>query len=177
MVGSMEDSDGSVARKDRAHITSDWMVERRLIEGVRTREVRNIVTANGITTEIYRPDWDLIERGVQQAIHVSLRAGAVSAWHQHRSRWDCIMVVGGHMRIVLYDPREDSPTHDQVDVFLMSPARPTLLAVPPWVWHGVQNLAAEPSSFVNLFDRPYDYDDPDEWRLPLDTAEIPYSFT
>ena len=69
-----------------------------------------------------------------------------------------------------------SATAGQLDVFHLSPARPQLLAVPPWVWHGVQNLAGGVSSFVNMFDRPYDYDDPDEWRLPPDSQEIPYSF-
>ena len=172
----LETPETSGGKKDDAHIDKDWVVDRRLIDGVKTREVRNIVTANGITTEVYRPDWGIVEGNVQQAIHVSLRGGTISAWHQHRDRWDFIMVVGGHMRVVLHDPREESPTCGQVDVFHLSPARPTLLAVPPWVWHGVQNLSNDPSSFVNLFDRPYDYADPDEWRLPPDTDEIPYSF-
>ena len=164
------------AQKDHAHIDKNWVVSRDLIAGVATHEVRNVVTANGITTEVYRPDWGIVDGEVRQAIHVSLRGNAVSAWHQHRERWDYIMCVAGHLRIVLHDPREDSPTKGQVDVFHVSPARPVLLAVPPWIWHGVQNLSNEASSFVNLFDRPYNYDDPDEWRLPLDTPEIPYSF-
>jgi dTDP-4-dehydrorhamnose 3,5-epimerase len=166
----------STAQKDTAHIDKDWVVDRTLIDGVRTREVRNIVTANGITTEVYRPDWGIVDGQVQQAIHVSLRGGAISAWHQHRNRWDFLMVVGGHMRVVLHDARADSPTSGQVDVFHLSPARPTLLAIPPWIWHGVQNLSTDTSSFVNLFDKPYDYEDPDEWRLPPDSAEVPYSF-
>ena len=163
-------------RKDTAHIDRDWKVEARLIDGVRTRDVRNIVTANGITTELYRPDWGIVDGTVQQVIHVALRGGAVSAWHQHRERWDFLFVVGGHLRVVLHDPRPDSPTSGQVDVFHLSPARPTLLAVPPWIWHGVQNLSRDVSSFVNMFDRPYDYADPDEWRLPVGTDTIPYRF-
>ena len=99
------------AEKDRAHINKEWVIDRQLIDGVKTREVRNVVTANGITTEVYGPDWNIVDGRVQQAIHVSLRGGTVSAWHQHRDRWDFIMVVGGHMRVVLYDPREGSPTH------------------------------------------------------------------
>jgi dTDP-4-dehydrorhamnose 3,5-epimerase len=168
--------ESKTARKDAAHISRDWVVDRRLIEGVMTREVRNIVTANSITTELYRPDWEIVDGQVQQAIHVGLRGGAISAWHQHRGRWDYIFTVGGHLRVVLYDPREESSTRGQVDVFHLSPARPMLLAVPPEIWHGVQNLSAETSSFVNLFNLPYDYDDPDEWRLPPATEEIPYSF-
>ena len=167
----------STARKDDAHIDRDWVVRRRLIDGVKVREVRNIVTGNGITTELFRPDWEFVEGGVQQAIHVALRGQAISAWHQHRQRWDYVFVVGGHLRIVLHDPREGSPTRDQVDVFHLSPARPSLLAIPPGVWHGVQNLSTDVSCFVNLFNRPYDYENPDEWRLPPDTAEIPYRFS
>ena len=163
-------------RKDAAHIDSDWVVARDLIDGVRMREVRNIVTANGITTELYRPDWDMVDGEVRQVIHVALRGRAVSAWHQHRHRWDFLFVVDGHLRIVLHDPREGSPTRGQVDVFHLSPARPTLLAVPPCVWHGVENLSTDVSRFVNMFDQPYDYEDPDEWRLPPDSDEIPYRF-
>src|SRR5689334_11128342 len=97
-------------RKDSAHINEDWIIDRRLIEGVKTREVRNVVTANGITTELFRVDWAFVEGTVQQTIHVALRGEAISAWHQHRERWDYIFVVGGHLRIVLFDPREGSPT-------------------------------------------------------------------
>lgn len=164
------------ARKDAAHITSNWELTAGRIAGVRIREVRNVVTANGITTELYRPDWGVVEGAIQQVIHVALRGRAVSAWHQHRHRWDFLFVVGGHLRVVLFDPREDSTTRGQVDVFHLSPARPSLLAVPAWVWHGVQNLSTGVSSFVNMFDRPYDYADPDEWRLPPDTGEIPFRF-
>lgn len=165
-----------MAQKDRAHIDENWVVARRLIEGVAAREVRNVVTANGITTELYRRDWDFVEGTIEQVVHVALRPGAVSAWHQHRERWDYLFTVGGHLRVVLFDPRGGSPTTGQIDVFHLSPARPTLVAVPPYVWHGVQNIGNEPGRFVNLFDKHYDYDDPDEWRLPSDSPEIPYRF-
>lgn len=152
------------------------MLQRDLIDGVACREVRNIVTANGVTTELYRSDWGFVDGTVEQAIHVALRGGAISAWHQHRERWDYLFVVTGHLRVVLFDPREGSSTRGQVDVFHLSPQRPMLTAVPPFVWHGVQNLSTGSSSFVNFFDKPYDYDDPDEWRLPADAPEIPYRF-
>jgi dTDP-4-dehydrorhamnose 3,5-epimerase len=118
------------ARKDDAHIDRDWVVRRRLIDGVKVREVRNIVTGNGITTELYRPDWDFVDGAVQQAIHVALRGQAISAWHQHKLRWDYVFVVGGHLRVVLHDPREGSPTRGQVDIFHLSPARPSFAGHP-----------------------------------------------
>lgn len=173
MTDSRDPADGV---KDGAHISSDWVLDRNLIDGVIVREVRSVVTANSITTEICRSDWGVIDGTVEQTIHVDMRGNAISAWHQHRERWDYLFVVGGHIRVVLYDPRDDSPTRGQVDIFHLSPRRPQLLAVPPRAWHGVQNLSTEMSSFVNLFNKPYDYADPDEWRLPADSEQIPYAF-
>jgi dTDP-4-dehydrorhamnose 3,5-epimerase len=172
-LASLADTQGI---KDVAHISSDWVLDRRLIDGVVVREIRSVVTANSVTTEICRSDWGIVDGSVKQTIHVSMRGNAISAWHQHRNRWDYIFVIGGHLRVVLYDPREESPTRGQVDVFHLSPQRPQLLAVPPSIWHGVQNLSAEVSSFVNLFNEVYDYADPDEWRLPADTEQIPFVF-
>ena len=162
--------------KDAAHISPEWVLDQRLIDGVVVREIRSVITGNSVTTEICRSDWGIVDGSIKQTIHVAMRGNAISAWHQHRHRWDYIFVVGGHLRVVLFDPRDESPTKGQVDVFHLSPHRPQLLAVPPSVWHGVQNLSADTSSFVNLFNEVYDYADPDEWRLPADTGQIPYVF-
>ncbi|MBV9309796.1 MAG: dTDP-4-dehydrorhamnose 3,5-epimerase family protein [Solirubrobacterales bacterium] len=163
--------------KDRPHITPDWELRGERIEGVRTREVRNIVTANGLTTELFRKDWGLADEEIVAMIHVALRPGAISAWHMHKHQRDHLFAVGGTLRVVLYDGREDSSTAGRVEVIHLSPMRPTLVIVPPEVWHGIQALGNEPGSFVNFFDREYDYENTDEWRLPPDTSEIHYRFT
>jgi dTDP-4-dehydrorhamnose 3,5-epimerase len=41
----------------------------------------------------------------------------------------------------------------------------------------VQNIGDGPAAVLNAVDRAYDYEDPDHWRLPADTPEIPYRFT
>jgi dTDP-4-dehydrorhamnose 3,5-epimerase len=167
---------GSSAVKDQAHVSPDFEVSRDLLDGVKTFEVKNIVTANGYTTELFRPDWGVASMPVQHVIHVSLHGGIVSAWHQHRIQTDHIFVVSGALRVVLFDGRDESPTRGELNVLNVSSVRPTLLVVPPGIWHGVKNLSASMTNFVNYFDRPYNYEDPDEWRLPRDTPEIPYSF-
>jgi dTDP-4-dehydrorhamnose 3,5-epimerase len=169
--------DGSSAVKDPPHVTPSFEVKRDdLLDGVRTFEVKNIVTGNGFTTEVFRPDWGVASLPIQHVIHVSLHPGVISAWHQHRIQTDHIFVVSGTLRVVLYDGRDESPTNGGLNVLNVSNVRPTLLVVPPGVWHGVKNIGAGMTSFVNYFDRPYNYEDPDEWRLPRDTPEIPYSF-
>lgn len=166
----------STGHKDREHITPDGRLLRELIAGSAVREGVNIVTANGLTTEIYRDDWGLDADRVRQAIHVALRPGALSAWHLHKRKTDHLFCVAGHLRVVLFDDREGSPTRGQVDVHHTHGARPQLLVIPPDVWHGVQNLGAEPACFVNYFDEAYDHADPDEYRLPHGTDAIPYTF-
>ena len=166
----------STASKDEAHMTPEWDRDQELIDGVRVREVKHIVTANGHTTELFREDWGIMEKPLVHMIHVSLRPGAISAWHMHKRKTDHLFVVGGMLRAVLYDDREGSPTRGKVDVLHLSSMRPTLAVIPPEVWHGIQVLSPEPASFVNFFDDAYDYADPDDWRLPADTPEIPYSF-
>jgi dTDP-4-dehydrorhamnose 3,5-epimerase len=79
-------------------------------------------------------------------------------------------------RIALYDARPDSPTHGVVNEFRFGSLRPALVTVPPRIWHGVQNVGDGVAVVLNLVDRAYDYEDPDHWRVPADSAEIPYRF-
>ena len=165
------------AEKDGQRVDAEWRYTDGHLEGVRVREVRNVVTRNGITTELFRPDWDVVDGSVEHMIHVALRPGAISAWHMHEHQTDHIFVVGGQIRLALFDDREDSSSRGQVELLHLSPMRPQLVVVPPRVWHGLQSLGPDSGCFVNFFDRPYLYEDPDEWRLPPDTPDIPYRFS
>ena len=59
----------------------------------------------------------------------------------------------------------------------LSPQRPTLVIVPPGVFHGVKALGSQPAMLINMVDQAYAYEDPDHWRLPEDAREIPYRFS
>lgn len=167
---------GNDGIKDTQTVAADGRMLRQLIDGVQLHEMQNIITRNGITTEVARPDWDIGRLAINHMIHVSLRAHAISAWHCHHLQNDRIFVTEGTLRIVLFDDRDGSPTKGKLDVFHLSRMRPTTLLIPPFVWHGIQNLENQASSFVNFFDRAYCHENPDEWRLPADTDAIPYRF-
>jgi dTDP-4-dehydrorhamnose 3,5-epimerase len=164
------------ATKDEQSVTSDWAVLQDTIDGVRLVEVRNVLTERGSTTEILRLDW--FDQGVEidQVFQVTLAAHAVSAWHVHMNTTDRLFVTSGHAKVVLYDSRPGSRTHGMVNEFRLGDRRPGLVVVPPGVWHGLKNLATEEARVLNLVDRAYEYEDPDHWRLPADTNEIPYRF-
>jgi dTDP-4-dehydrorhamnose 3,5-epimerase len=49
-----------------------------------------------------------------------------------------------------------------------------MMVIPIGVWHGLQNLGSADALMLNFPTRAYDYEDPDHFRLPFDTPEIPY---
>ena len=165
------------AEKDRQTATPEGKLTGQLITNVVRHDMPNIVTRNGITTELYRPEWPVGGDQVRHMIHVILRANSLSAWHMHERQTDTIVVLNGSIRLVLFDDREESATRGHLNVFNLSRMSPAAISVPPGVWHGIQNLENTESSFINYFDHPYDYAAPDEWRLPSDTDEIPYRFS
>jgi dTDP-4-dehydrorhamnose 3,5-epimerase len=114
---------------------------------------------------------------VGQVFQVTLFPHSLSAWHCHEVTTDRLFVNQGLMKVVLYDARQDSPSYGQVNEFRLGSMRPGLLIVPPKVWHGVQNISDQSGMVINIVDRAYEYDDPDHWRLPYDSPEIPYDFT
>ena len=164
------------ATKDKGHVSPNWDFTYDLIDGVRMKDVRNIVTKNGVTRELFRPDWGVTGGTVQHMIHVGLRSHAISAWHMHEIQTDHIYPINGLGKLVLFDDRAQSKTRGKVNAFNVSPMRPTLFVVPPGVWHGLQNMDTPEFQFINFFDRPYEYDKPDEWRIAWNTDKIPYKF-
>ena len=164
------------ARKDAQSVTAEWSTLQPALEGVCVREVRHVPKRDGLLTEIFRGEWLPASARVDQVFQVRLEPGAISAWHTHRYTMDRLFVTEGLVRIVLFDARAGSRSHGRVTELRHGLARPALVVVPPGIWHGLQNLSSSPSAVLNLVDRAYDYEDPDHWRLPLDTGHIPFRF-
>jgi dTDP-4-dehydrorhamnose 3,5-epimerase len=162
--------------KDAQTASPNGRILRDLIDGVQIHEMPNIITRNGVTTEVVRPEWEIGRIEIRHMIHVSLHARAITAWHCHQLQTDRIFVTEGTLRVVLFDDRAGSPTQGKVNELHLSRFRPSTLLIPPFVWHGIQNIENQTSGFINFFDRAYCYENPDEWRLPMDTDAIPYRF-
>ena len=48
-----------------------------------------------------------------------------------------------------------------------------MLVIPRGVWHAERNIGAADVAVVNFPTIPYDHTNPDKYRLPLDTDELP----
>jgi len=165
------------ASRDEQSVTSGWMpAQAPAIHDVTILESRWVNKSNGRLAELFRGDWFGERVHLDQVFHVLLTGHSVSAWHVHEQTTDRLFVANGHVRVVLYDTRSESPSYGHILELLLSEHRPQLVVVPPGIWHGVENVSHVPALIVNMPDRAYDYESPDHWRLPPATNEIPYRF-
>lgn len=165
-----------LASKDSQSITSDWVPIMKMIEGVEIHEIKNVAKESGYLTEIFRNDWGFENAKIEQVFQVAMFPGSKSGWHTHKVTTDRLFANNGLIKIVLYDGRVGSPTFGLVNEFRFGTLRPALVIVPPGIWHAVENLFESTSLLINIVDTAYSYENPDHYRLPIDTDLIPYRF-
>lgn len=166
----------ATAKKDAQVISEDWHLLKKTIEGVHIKEVLHVPRDHGVITEVFRPEWDPTTLPIVQVYQSLLFTGAIGAWSCHARTVDRLFVTKGHLKAVLYDGREESPTYGMINEVFLGDARPAFVVIPIGVWHGLQNLGTCDAMVLNLPTEPYNYEDPDHWRLPYDTDEIPYKW-
>jgi dTDP-4-dehydrorhamnose 3,5-epimerase len=164
------------ASKDGPQISADWRKLGKTIEGVSVREVLHVPRDTGMITEIFRQEWDPTELPVVQVYQSRLFPGTLGAWSCHARSVDRLFVNQGHIKIVLFDGREQSTTKGQLMEMHAGDVRPSLIVIPPGIWHGLQNVGPADALVINCPTEAYNYRDPDHYRLPYDTPEIPYKW-
>ena len=147
-----------------------------MIEGVKVRKLRLIPDERGYLVEMLRSDWEEYDKFGQVYI-TAVYPGVVKGWHYHKIQTDHFICVHGMAKVVLYDGREGSPTHGEVNEFFMGQQNPMLLKIPPGVMHGFKGISQEMALIVNVPTELYNYEQPDEYRLPAHTDEIPYDWS
>jgi dTDP-4-dehydrorhamnose 3,5-epimerase len=146
------------------------------IEGVKTKALRVIPDDRGWLMEILRADDAEFFTKFGQAYISATYPGVVKAWHYHRQQIDHFACVVGMVKLVLVDTRPGSPTNGAINEFFIGAHNPLLVQVPNLVYHGWKCISEELSIVVNVPTEPYNYADPDEYRLdPHDT--LPYDWT
>ncbi|HDN67953.1 MAG TPA: dTDP-4-dehydrorhamnose 3,5-epimerase [Firmicutes bacterium] len=146
-----------------------------MIEGVKIKKLKVIPDERGRLMEILRGDEQIFQR-FGQVYMTTTYPGVIKAWHYHRIPTDNIAVVKGMLKVALYDPREGSSTRGEVDQFFIGEHNPLLIQVPPQVYHGWKCISEQEAIVINCPTEPYNYKNPDEYRLPFDTDQIPYDW-
>ncbi len=145
------------------------------IEGVQVKNLLVIPDERGWLMEILRNDDDIFEKFGQVYVTTAY-PGIVKGWHYHKIQTDNFTCIHGMMKVVLYDSRENSPTYENIIELFVGDKNPLLLRVPPFVYHGFKGIGTETAYFLSIPTEHYNYFEPDEFRLPPDTDQIPYDW-
>lgn len=149
-----------------------------MIHGVQLKALTVLPDDRGFLMEMLREDEPIFERFGQVYI-TGCRRGVAKGWHYHKVQTDHFVCVAGTALVALYDGRDDSPTRGLTqEVILHSPPSkepvPLLLKIPALVVHGFTAQGCEEARIINIPTRPYRRDNPDEYRYPWNSQEIPY---
>lgn len=144
--------------------------------GVTFRDAITQVDERGTVVEAFDPRWQWHPDPFAYCYVFTLRPGFVKGWGMHKQHQDRYFILYGELQVVLYDARPDSPTCGLVTSVVLSQYRRRLMNIPEGIWHANRNLGPHDVTVLNFPTKMYDHANPDKYRLPLDTDQIPYKF-
>ena len=162
--------------KDQASVTADGQPLSVLPPGVTFRRATTQVDDRGSVCEMFDPRWNWHPDPLVFSYLFTLRPNMVKGWGLHKLHDDRYFIISGELELVLYDVRPDSPTCKTITKVVLSEYDRRLMSIPAGVWHADHNIGSKDALVVNFPTVPYDHANPDKYRLPIDTDQIPYSF-
>jgi len=146
-----------------------------MIQGVEIKQLARHADERGFLMELLRSD-DSIFTSFGQC-YVSMNyPGVIRAWHWHKKQDDFFVVVKGMIKVGLYDLREGSPTQGETAELYLGDNNSIMVKIPIGVVHGYKTVGTEPSLLINFPSELYNPQEPDEYRLPWDTDQIPFDW-
>lgn len=146
-----------------------------MIDGLKVKRLKVIPDERGRLMEILRSDDNIFEKFGQVYMTTAL-PGIVKAWHYHKLQTDSFTCVNGKIRLAVYDARKASPTHKEINEFIISLDDPMLVQIPPLVYHGFKCIGDKEAIVVNTVTEPYNHKDPDEHRVDPYDNDIPFDW-
>lgn len=164
------------APKDPPSVGADGRPLPPPIEDVELLPVSRHVDHRGSLTEVFTGESDFWREPIVYSYAIEIAPGVIKGWGMHRGQADRCHLVSGRVRTVLYDGRERSPSHGALAKLHFSDANPTVIRIPPGVWHAHQNYTDAPAVIVNFPTLAYDRSDPDKYRIDPASGKIPFDF-
>jgi dTDP-4-dehydrorhamnose 3,5-epimerase len=160
-------------RRDAQMVTAAGERIAPLPEGMLLRDLVTHVDGRGTVCELYDLRWGVNPDAVVFSYLFTIRPGAAKGWGIHREHEDRYAFLSGELELAFFDAREDSATAGQESRLVLSGYDRKLLVIPRGVWHAERNVGQVDVQVVNFPTIPYDHANPDKYRLPLDTDELP----
>lgn len=143
------------------------------IQGVTLTPLRQIPDERGKIMHMLRCDSPVFH-AFGEIYFSCVHPGAIKAWHIHSRMTLNYAVPHGHIKFVLYDDREGSPTRGVLEEHFLGPDNYCLVTVPPLVWNGFKGIGTETAIVANCSDIAHD---PTEIsRMDPFDPSIPYNW-
>ncbi len=142
------------------------------IEGVQVIPLRRIADERGTILHMLKST-DPHFRQFGEIYFSTIYRGVVKGWHRPREMTLNYACVFGHIKLVLYDEREASPTRGELMELFLGPDDYSLVVIPPEVWSGVKGMSEPFAIVANCCTHPHDPSrsvriDPFENHIPYD---------
>lgn len=144
-----------------------------MIEGVSIRPLRQIPDERGKIMHMLRRDDPWFDKFGEIYFSV-VYPGVIKAWHFHKTMTLNYAVVGGMIKLVLFDDREGSATKGELQEIFTGEEAYSLVTIPPAVWNGFKGCGVKPAIVANCASEPHD---PAEIvRMDPFSRKIPYDW-
>lgn len=173
MASFDQDQSIKTAKKDVATVTASGHSLSKGIFEVSTNSPVNHVDHRGRVFEIYSGTSDHWRDPLVYCYAFTIRAGQTKGWGLHLEKDDRYTLITGELLTILYDAREDSPTHGLVQKVFLTAQGTRQLRIPSGVWHMNIAIGDSEAFLINHPTKVYEHDNPDRLLLPYDTDVIP----
>jgi dTDP-4-dehydrorhamnose 3,5-epimerase len=147
------------------------------IEGAKLKKIKVNKDERGNFIEVLRQDQDIIDNLKQVSISTTL-PGVIKAFHMHEHQTDVWHLIKGKAIVGLYDTRKSSKTFKTKHKLILEESEDEqfVLKIPIGVAHGYKAIGDKPLTMLYIMDNCYNYETPDEIRMPHDDKEIDFNW-
>lgn len=143
-----------------------------MIEGVVIKPLKQILDERGKVMHMLRSTDDEFQ-SFGEIYFSTVYPGAIKGWHIHKRMTLNYAVPHGHIKLVLFDDRPESPTRGELQEIFLGEDNYCLVVIPPMVWNGFKGIGTEMALVANCASIPHDPDeidrmDPFDPRIPYD---------
>jgi dTDP-4-dehydrorhamnose 3,5-epimerase len=120
------------------------------IEDVQIRPIKKFVDDRGWLAELWRTD-NVDDKIRPVMTYVSqTEPGVVRGPHEHVAQTDYFVFLGpGNFKLYLWDNREDSPTFNVFQTFVVGQDSPAAVVIPEGIVHAYKNVSSLPGVVIN----------------------------
>ena len=143
-----------------------------MLKGIKIKPVKRFSDERGFFSEIMRTDWkDLFGTDPIAQANLSFTfPGVIRAWHRHlRGQTDYFIALRGTIKICAFDEKTE-----ELNEIISSNIDLQVVRMPGQYWHGFKAVGNENALLLYFTTKLYNYENPDEERIPWnDQAIVP----